>query len=148
MTRTRLTIADSTRPTLISHQKFRGLLFRANHTRETAGSTPFAKGKVLLHQNADLLSSCGQSDIDGDGPDARRSRERGQIARDAGSTKVGRGAFSPWLVEQFNRNHDVDEIVAELLTVEGEIRDQPQSLFIPARLHSPLHQPLPWVREC
>ncbi len=50
--------------------------------------------------------------------------------RDAGSTKVARDDFSPWLAEQFNRNRGWNEIVQDLLTAEGKIRDLPQSKFI------------------
>ncbi len=50
--------------------------------------------------------------------------------RETGSKKGPRDTFSPWLSAQFNDNRGWNEIVAELLTVEGRIREQPQSRFI------------------
>jgi hypothetical protein len=38
--------------------------------------------------------------------------------------------FSPWLAEQFNRNRGWDDLVRELLTVEGDAQKMPQSAFI------------------
>jgi len=49
-----------------------------------------------------------------------------------GSKKQGRDEFSPWLASQFNTGRGWHEIVTELLTVEGLIREQPQSAFIVA----------------
>ena len=40
--------------------------------------------------------------------------------------------FSPWLAEQFNQDRPWNEIVAELLTVEGDIARNPQSGFVMA----------------
>ncbi len=50
--------------------------------------------------------------------------------RETSSKKGPRDTFSPWLAEQFNANRGWNGIVAELLTVEGRIRDLPQSQFI------------------
>jgi hypothetical protein len=54
------------------------------------------------------------------------------VPRDAGSTKVVRDPFTPWLAEQFNRGRGWDAIVADLITVEGKIRERPQAGFIQA----------------
>ncbi len=53
------------------------------------------------------------------------------LPRDNG-VKGGRDEFIPWLGEQFSRNRGWDRIVADMLTVEGKIRDLPQSGFIMA----------------
>ncbi|MCH8147301.1 MAG: DUF1553 domain-containing protein [Planctomycetes bacterium] len=49
-----------------------------------------------------------------------------------GSKKQGRDSFSPWLAAQFNESRAWSQIVTNLLTVEGRVRDQPQSAFIMA----------------
>src|SRR5262249_42783244 len=43
-----------------------------------------------------------------------------------------RDDFTPWLTEQFNRNHGWDRIVSDLLTTEGDIAKTPRSAFIMA----------------
>jgi hypothetical protein len=53
------------------------------------------------------------------------------LPRDNG-VKVARDDFSPWLSEQFSRNVGWDRIVTPMLTVEGKIRELPQSGFIMA----------------
>jgi hypothetical protein len=44
--------------------------------------------------------------------------------------KGGVNQFTPWLAGQFNRNRGWDQIVTELLTVDGEVDRQPQSAFL------------------
>ncbi len=61
--------------------------------------------------------------------------------RDAGSTKAVRDPFTPWLGEQLNRGRGWDAIVADLLTVTGRIRDNPQTGFILANSDSFEPQP-------
>ena len=61
--------------------------------------------------------------------------------RETGSKKGPRDTFSPWMAEQFNANRGWNEIVAELLTVEGRIRELPQSQFILANSHDFEPQP-------
>jgi hypothetical protein len=46
------------------------------------------------------------------------------------STKAPRDVFTPWLAEQFNRNRGWNEIVTDLLTVEGDIARHPESAFV------------------
>jgi len=53
------------------------------------------------------------------------------LPRDNG-VKGGRDEFIPWLTEQFCRNRGWDRIVTDMLTVEGKIRELPQSGFITA----------------
>jgi RNA polymerase sigma factor (sigma-70 family) len=60
---------------------------------------------------------------------------------DPSVNKAGPERFTPWLAEQFNRNRGWDHIVIELLTVEGEERNQPQSAFVMA--NGTNGQPLP-----
>lgn len=43
---------------------------------------------------------------------------------------TGRDLFTPWLAEQFQRNRGWHEIVTELLTIEGSIKDTPGSAFL------------------
>jgi hypothetical protein len=61
--------------------------------------------------------------------------------RDAGSKKAVRDALTPWLAEQFNRGRGWDAIVADLLTVTGTIRDNPQAGFILANSENSEPQP-------
>jgi ferric-dicitrate binding protein FerR (iron transport regulator) len=53
------------------------------------------------------------------------------VPRDA--TKGGKtqaDKFSPWLAEQLNRNRGWNEIVYDLLTIEGDIAQHPESAFV------------------
>lgn len=61
--------------------------------------------------------------------------------RDKGSTKAVRDPFTPWLAEQLNRGRGWDAIVAELLTAEGKLRDNPQTGFIAANCENFEPQP-------
>jgi hypothetical protein len=47
-----------------------------------------------------------------------------------GSNKVSRDTFGPWLADRFEANFGWDQIVRELLTVEGPIRERPHSAFV------------------
>jgi hypothetical protein len=47
-----------------------------------------------------------------------------------GSAKYGRDTFTPWLAERFNANLPWDRIVRDLLTVEGPIRERPETAFL------------------
>lgn len=51
---------------------------------------------------------------------------------DTSSAKQSKDSFTPWLAEQFNGSRGWDEIVSDLLTVEGRIRDTPQAAFVQA----------------
>lgn len=52
--------------------------------------------------------------------------------RDLGSAKSGPDPFLPWLAEQFNRDRGWNQIVSDLLTAEGNLRQNPQTGFITA----------------
>jgi len=54
------------------------------------------------------------------------------IPDDGGKTKGHDDSFPSWLADQFNRNQGWNRIVAELLAVEGNIRDKPQTAFVMA----------------
>jgi hypothetical protein len=63
------------------------------------------------------------------------------VPRDNAIKKSPRDPFIPWLAEQINRSRGWDQIVIDLLTVEGKIRDRPQSGFILANSESFEPQP-------
>jgi hypothetical protein len=46
--------------------------------------------------------------------------------------KAGQSSFTPWLAGEFNRNRSWDDLVRELLTVEGKLRELPQTAFVMA----------------
>lgn len=52
--------------------------------------------------------------------------------RETGKAKTGRDPFAEWLTEQFNRNRGWNEMVDDMLTAEGKLREQPQTGFIMA----------------
>jgi hypothetical protein len=56
-------------------------------------------------------------------------------------SKGGRDTFGPWLAEQFNRRRGWDEIVRDLLTIEGPLKDNPQSAFLLANADNFQPQP-------
>ena len=62
------------------------------------------------------------------------------LPRDNGM-KGGRDLFIPWLTDEFNRNRGWDRIVAAMLTVEGKLREMPQSGFIMANTDNGEPQP-------
>lgn len=47
-----------------------------------------------------------------------------------GSAKQGRDTFTPWLAERFSGNVPWDRMVRDLLTVEGPIRERPETAFL------------------
>lgn len=49
---------------------------------------------------------------------------------DTSQAKGGTDSFTPWLALQFNRNRPWDEIVTDLLSAQGKIRENPQTGFI------------------
>jgi hypothetical protein len=55
--------------------------------------------------------------------------------------KAAPDKFSPWLADEFNRNRGWHEIVAELLTVEGDIAKKPQTSFLMANSENFRPQP-------
>lgn len=61
--------------------------------------------------------------------------------RDISNTKPQPDAFSPWLAEQFNRNRGWDRLAYDLLTAEGELKNNPQTAFIMANAESFQPQP-------
>jgi hypothetical protein len=48
------------------------------------------------------------------------------------NNKPQRDTFTPWLADQLNRGRGWHEVVADLLTVEGDIAKNPQSAFVMA----------------
>ncbi|HZL88806.1 MAG TPA: DUF1549 domain-containing protein [Pirellulaceae bacterium] len=63
------------------------------------------------------------------------------VPRDNAIKKSRRDPFTPWLAEQFNAGRGWDQIVIDLLTVEGKIGDRPQAGFILA--NSEMSEPHP-----
>ena len=52
--------------------------------------------------------------------------------RATGKAKAGQDPFADWLAEQFRQNRGWNEMVNDMLTAEGKLRDHPQSGFIMA----------------
>jgi hypothetical protein len=66
---------------------------------------------------------------------------RNRIVTDDGGVKKGRDIFSPWLADQLNANRGWNAIVADLLTAEGPISNNPQSAFLLANAENFQPQP-------
>ena len=62
------------------------------------------------------------------------------VARNNGA-KAPRDTFTPWLAEQFNDNRGWNAIVADLLTAEGPVNDNPAAAFLLANAENFQPQP-------
>lgn len=63
------------------------------------------------------------------------------VPRNTGKSKSGRDPFVPWLTEQFHRNRAWNEIVDDMLTAEGKLREIPQTGFVLANSENGDPQP-------
>jgi hypothetical protein len=62
-------------------------------------------------------------------------------AREEGSAKYQKPVLAPWLAREFNRNRGWNDIVSDLLTASGPLRDSPQNAFLLANMEGFKVQP-------